>query len=300
MKNQQSLGGGARGFIPLKGKNVGVKNQCKPSPKFLSSLSFAKKFHPLPFWEREEGVGERKASLTPVGEGFTLAEVLITLGIIGVVAAMTMPTLIKNYQKKQTATQMRKTYAVLENALTMARAEHGELKEWEGPKGYIKDGNYDGIEAFAKKYILPYIKYTKTCKGCEDYEITLLNGNSLLAQDNPALAGKAPYQIFMPDGTILSLYTRQQERSDDPTIMWKVKVAFDINGKKKPNVISKDVAQIEMREELNNYFLYGSEYTYDEQTDSSFPEACTKSTTGRRCLNLLRMDNWDIKDHYPW
>ena len=43
---------------------------------------------------------------------FTLAEVLITLGIIGVVAAMTMPTVIKNYQKKQDATQMRKTYAV--------------------------------------------------------------------------------------------------------------------------------------------------------------------------------------------
>ncbi len=32
--------------------------------------------------------------------GFTLAEVLITLGIIGIVAAMTMPALIANYQKK--------------------------------------------------------------------------------------------------------------------------------------------------------------------------------------------------------
>ena len=40
-------------------------------------------------------------------KGFTLAEVLITLGIIGVVAAMTMPTLIQNHQKRslEVATQ---------------------------------------------------------------------------------------------------------------------------------------------------------------------------------------------------
>ena len=41
---------------------------------------------------------------------FTLAEVLITLGIIGVVAAMTMPSLIANYKKKQAVTQLKATY----------------------------------------------------------------------------------------------------------------------------------------------------------------------------------------------
>lgn len=40
--------------------------------------------------------------------GFTLAEVLITLGIIGVVAALTLPALIQNYQKKATATSVKK------------------------------------------------------------------------------------------------------------------------------------------------------------------------------------------------
>ena len=39
---------------------------------------------------------------------FTLAEVLITLGIIGVVAAMTMPSLVANYEKKRTATAVKK------------------------------------------------------------------------------------------------------------------------------------------------------------------------------------------------
>ncbi len=42
--------------------------------------------------------------------GFTLAEVLITLGIIGVVAAMTLPNLIANYRSKVAVTQLKKMY----------------------------------------------------------------------------------------------------------------------------------------------------------------------------------------------
>ena len=279
MEIQQSLGGGAHGFSPLKGKNVGVET---PTYKCITS-------------EVEVGWA---FSPTKSKLAFTLAEVLITLGIIGVVAVMTMPTVIKNYQKKQTATQMRKTYAVLENALTMARAEHGELMYWEGPTDYIKNG-YEGIEPFMKKYILPYIKYTSTCKGCEDYKITGLNGRDMIESD-ASLLGKAPYQVFLADGTTLNFYVTQKVRTDDPSIMWRVSVYFDINGKKKPNVIGKDVALLRIHQESNFYFLFGSEYDHDEQMDPSATEACHKQGTGRRCLNLLRLDNWEMKDYYPW
>ena len=40
--------------------------------------------------------------------GFTLAEVLITLGIIGVVAALTLPSLVTNYQKQVTVNKLKK------------------------------------------------------------------------------------------------------------------------------------------------------------------------------------------------
>ena len=42
---------------------------------------------------------------------FTLAEVLVTLGIIGVVAAMTLPALVQNYKEKATVTQLKKVYS---------------------------------------------------------------------------------------------------------------------------------------------------------------------------------------------
>ena len=48
-----------------------------------------------------------------VRAAFTLAEVLITLGIIGIVAAMTIPNLIYNYQKKVWVNQLKSTHAIL-------------------------------------------------------------------------------------------------------------------------------------------------------------------------------------------
>ena len=50
-------------------------------------------------------------------KAFTLAEVLITLGIIGVVAAMTLPTLVNNTEKKELDAQLTKSYSVLQNAI---------------------------------------------------------------------------------------------------------------------------------------------------------------------------------------
>lgn len=58
-------------------------------------------------------------------KGFTLAEVLITLGIIGVVAAITMPTLIQNYQKQVLVNQFKKTYATLSEGMKRLVADEG-------------------------------------------------------------------------------------------------------------------------------------------------------------------------------
>ncbi len=79
-----------------------------------------------------------KSSLSPMRErvgvrgikGFTLAEVLITLGIIGVVAALTMPSLFASYQEKVMVTKLKKFVSVMSQALTMAVAENGSPDEW--------------------------------------------------------------------------------------------------------------------------------------------------------------------------
>ena len=54
-------------------------------------------------------------------KAFTLAEVLITLGIIGVVAAMSIPTLIANINSAKFSSQFKKSFATLNQAALMSQ-----------------------------------------------------------------------------------------------------------------------------------------------------------------------------------
>lgn len=60
--------------------------------------------------------------------GFTLAEVLITLGIIGVVASLTIPSLMQNSQDRAFKTQLKKEYSVLSQALLRIKADYGSME----------------------------------------------------------------------------------------------------------------------------------------------------------------------------
>ena len=61
---------------------------------------------------------------------FTLAEILITLGIIGVVAAMTLPSLITKINNRGYAERLIKTYSVIQNATNKIIEEEGDPANW--------------------------------------------------------------------------------------------------------------------------------------------------------------------------
>ena len=123
---------------------------CNDS-KVLSCESIKNTRHP----ERSEGSVKSKDSSVvslPLNDGrryaFTLAEVLITIGIIGVVAAITIPTLITNYQKKVTVNRLKQTYSIIEQAVKRSEAENGDISSW--------DFNMPSDERF-EKYLAPYL-----------------------------------------------------------------------------------------------------------------------------------------------
>ncbi len=104
------------------------------------------------------------SSHTPYGRlAFTLAEVLITLAVIGVVAALTIPSVVRNYQKTQAVTQLKKAYSTIANTTNLAVAEYGPVETWE-----MKDANEGGTGAgsvyFAQRYLIPYLKVSKDCE----------------------------------------------------------------------------------------------------------------------------------------
>ena len=97
---------------------------------------------------------------------FTLAEVLITLGIIGVVAAMTIPSLIQQYKIQEYVSKLNKFYTVISNAYIRAKQDNGDISGWNLAK---YESSTSDEEDFLY-YILPYMNVVKFCgkneKGC--------------------------------------------------------------------------------------------------------------------------------------
>lgn len=87
-------------------------------------------------------------------KAFTLAEVLITLGIIGIIAAITIPALIQNTQNLEYKSALKKDYAVLSQAIEQLKYENG--------------GNLANLVTFGYRNALmirlkPYLSYIKSC-----------------------------------------------------------------------------------------------------------------------------------------
>lgn len=102
-------------------------------------------------------------------KAFTLAEVLITLGVIGVVAAMTMGTVSLKFEKMQTAVKLKKFYNIMTQATNQAILEHGDWRYWD----YSLTG-----ENFYKRYYknhLPILS-EKVANGGRTVHIKLKDG----------------------------------------------------------------------------------------------------------------------------
>ena len=80
-------------------------------------------------WERARVRVTTHVNIPPtkVKPAFTLAEVLITLGIIGIVAALTIPTLITNYKAKKLRTQFLKSFSIIQQAVKLMQNDDVSL-----------------------------------------------------------------------------------------------------------------------------------------------------------------------------
>ncbi len=185
-------------------------------------------------------------------KGFTLAEVLITLGIIGVVAAMTIPTLVANYQEKSWNTSAQ----VFERKLTEALKVMNTQQTLAG---------HTTTQSFVNE-LAKHFKIVKTCdsnnlKNCVEENITwnvvdISNGGSesdtlnLANLKTAADLGKSDWGTetigvqFANGTTAIMAYDpscRQDPYSNQVTGMSCISMIYDTSGGKSPNATSKDV-----------------------------------------------------------
>ncbi len=164
---------------------------------------------------------------------FTLAEVLITLGIIGVVAALTIPSVINKYREKEYVTRLKVVYSTLNQALLMAINENGTVNEW----GITFDEN--GGKIIADK-LLSYVKSVQSCS-LKQNGINTCFADSYKRLDNSSftLTRTGGGSFRLANGQSVHIYSHYGSCINNPEDLCAY-VVTDINGNRNPNVLGKD------------------------------------------------------------
>ena len=108
---------------------------------------------------------------------FTLAEVLITLGIIGIVAAMTLPSLIGRWKDKEYEVRAKRSYSLIMQAIERYKAESGVYDDLSGLFDTTKTSK-QVTEEFSKYFNSPTL-CLKDSKGCSKHNHKFLYGSPI-------------------------------------------------------------------------------------------------------------------------
>lgn len=212
---------------------------------------------------------------------FTLAEVLITLGIIGIVAAMTLPVLIANHRKQAVTARMRKFYTTINQALKFAEAENGYAGDWQGANYLDAESLYSFWNTYMAKYFI---------------------SNDILKASDGIL-------ITLADGSGFGLYNPSETSSNG--IEW-LHIVYCVDFKSCQERLKKSGNKIYSYPldgkntflfccSKNSVITYGSEIsrTRDELINSAANGyGCAKSYKAY-CAALIEYDGWKINKDYP-
>ncbi len=228
---------------------------------------------------------------------FTLAEVLITLGIIGVVAAITLPTLIQNYQKTVYVNQLKKAYSVLNNGVKQMIVEQGcsdvTCTNFSDNEGNVEVGlslEDDFIKQFVKTFKLSNVQELTENNNIYSYSIKYLSGNETMNYSDLIVGVGGT----TPDGMIVIL----------GGIYYAGDFIFiDTNGLKSPNQWGRDIFafKVSLKGAVVPYYskaaleVLNLEKTEKERIETVEAGCNTSSEkTGVTCAEKIIMDGWKM------
>ena len=200
-----------------------------------------------------------------IKKGFTLAEVLITLVVIGVIAALTIPTVVNKYKKQEVASKLKKFYSNMQQAINMyLYSESMSPEQMLFPQEAI--GSYDKTIEFWDKTIGKYlVTVKKSSAAYNNYpKIHLADGSTFIMRTDSV-------------NTIFVFYCTN---SSCPVESFDGKTSFLFTIYKGKILTS---------------------YTTDLLSRATCLNDCRKNSVQRHhCSRLIQLDGWQIKDDYPW
>ena len=214
-------------------------------------------------------------------KAFTLSEVLIALVIIGVVAAITIPLTIANYNEAEKIAKIKKTYSTLNNAISLSIVNGGtDIFD-------VTANDFKTVQKYFDEYLKDRLVATKVCynkKGCwHEGDTKELNGKNTVYYNRTGVGvGADIITAVLADGTQIcvdvygsnSIWRYFGTRvKNNGLVVW-----FDINGSKKPNIVGRDIF-ITISTENGLYPVWKDKTAAEKKKD------CSKTGTGYSCIN---------------
>lgn len=218
---------------------------------------------------------------------FTLAEVLITLGVIGVVSAITIPNLMSTYKAHQLRSQFLKSYSTIQQVFKHMQADEVPTD----PDSYPRNKGIVFYKTF-KNYLNSTLDcgtgFSFTTKACYTPR-TKLKYTTLNKGTNIPNTYFDDGQLVLLDGTLLIF--EQPNITSNPYI-W---IFVDINGAETPpNILGYDVFVFEFLEnELRAMGSQGTRFTNEEQYCSL---TSSNNFNGIACAGIAKND----ADYFKW
>ena len=269
-------------FVPHLGN---LFSQARSLTRYRFENKYSKYFYVKKSNNNETAFSRFTSHFSPLkNSAFTMAEVLITLGIIGIIAAMTLPSIINKAEKMILKNQFKKTYSTLSQALLKSEADYGAKPECyylissnSSISGLISS-QYKDVECNVLKTLL--LKNLNVIATCEDNAypncIPKYKGfDTMAVENNPDLSEEEALEIVkgqggfkqnnilykapayvLADGSIILSYAS----ASFPKIF-----AIDINGKKGPNKWGHDLFSFWLgSNEKSNIILIGTSYLVEK------------------------------------
>jgi prepilin-type N-terminal cleavage/methylation domain-containing protein len=206
-------------------------------------------------------------------KAFTLTELLIALAIIGAIAAMAIPSVVNNLQRKILSTTLKNFTTEIQqliiNEMITNKTKNLMDTDFATPETLLTSNNFE-------------ISKSCTGTGCIDYTLKTLNNttSSLSITDNGAMLKNGVVFLYKTENNTNS------EDAGDPVIS---RILVDVNGNDKPNIIGRDF--FEMHITQSGKITNATNNTSSSTT--SLASSC-KDGTPSDCFMYLLKNSWNM------